>query len=205
MTEEKLAEQEDVPPSRLAWLPRGLIQSRLVLGLVILGEGFVKLDPSGLFQAVVLVLGVATDVFDGVAARKLKISTENLRKLDSRVDIAFFLLSVAGLLVFRPGLAGPVVLLGALLALLELAVHTISFIRFRKESSTHHYLSKFFSLFLFCLLGQFFLLPEVTWLYWLTMGLGVVSFVESGLIMLTIPRWRMDIRSWWDVLKERRP
>jgi len=97
-----------------------------------------------------------------------------------------------------------VVSLILILTVFEVAVHVISFIRFHKESSTHHYMSKLFSILLFGLIGQLFIFPEVTAFYWLTMGLGILSFLESGLIMLTIPKWKTDIRPYWDVLLEKK-
>jgi hypothetical protein len=79
--------------------------------------------------------------------------------------------------------------------------HTISLVRFRKESSTHHYLSKVFALCLFGLLIQLFLDPKIGVFYFAVCGLGFLSYVESALIMLLIRDWQCDIRSVYDVLK----
>jgi len=111
----------------------------------------------------------------------------------------FFVALVAALVVRSPSLWVPLGWFFLGISLLELGVHLVSFLRFRRQSSTHHYLSKAFSVLLFGLIVQLFLHPEVTWYFWVVCGVGVVSFLEAGLIMALLNQWQCDVRSVFDV------
>jgi CDP-diacylglycerol--glycerol-3-phosphate 3-phosphatidyltransferase len=179
--------------------PHALVALRVGLGGAALVVAFARVDPTGLVLTGLVIAGVLSDVFDGVLARRLSVSSDALRVWDSRADVVFFVSLVVALLVRNPGLAVPVGLFFAVVAVLELSVHSISYVRFKRQSSTHHYLSKAFSVLLFGLVVQFFLWPEVTWYYWLVLGAAVLSFFEAGLIMLSLNEWACDIRSIFDV------
>lgn len=83
-------------------LPLILIYSRLFLGaLVLLLSGM----PTAHFPTIsisLLSLGLLTDIFDGIIARHLQISTERLRRLDSSVDQIFYLSFVAACFIRCP-------------------------------------------------------------------------------------------------------
>lgn len=72
-------------------LPLILIYSRLLSGFIVLYLSAVNF-PYYIGIAVVLIAGgLISDIFDGIIARRLRISTVNLRRLDSTVDQIFWL------------------------------------------------------------------------------------------------------------------
>jgi len=180
---------------RLPWV---LVVFRAVLGPLAVAAALVGFDPSGGFFAGLVAVGLLSDVFDGVVARRLGVSTDRLRIADSRADVVFFAGLVAALFLRAPALFVELAVFVAVIAVLEAAVHLISFVRFRRQSSTHHVLSKAFSVLLWALLVQLFVVPQVTPFFWVVLGVGVVSFLEAGLIMLTLRRWECDVRSLLD-------
>lgn len=180
-------------------LPMALVLFRGLLGPVALLVAWLGIDSTGMLLSILVVVGLLSDVFDGVLARRLGVSSDQLRIWDSRADVVFFVLLVAALAVRSPSLWVPLGVFFVGIAVLELAVHLISLLRFRRQSSTHHYLSKAFSILLFALLVQLFLYPVVTWYFWVVCGVGLASFLEAALIMLTLDHWQCDVRTVFDV------
>ena len=67
-------------------IPIILIFSRLIIGFVIISLSLIKVEFYQTIAVVLLSLGLLTDIFDGIIARHLNISTQKLRRLDSTVD-----------------------------------------------------------------------------------------------------------------------
>lgn len=184
--------------SRIPWL---LVLFRLAAGPAMIA--LAALD-QGAACAVVLSLGVLSDIFDGIIARRLGVATPRLRTWDSRADVVFWLCATAGVLILHPRLIAtlwlPVVVLGAM----ELTAHAISFARFRREASPHHLLSKLFGLALWALLTQLLIAGTGGPVLPIAFAMGVVSQLEAWAIMLILPVWRCDVRGVRQALALRR-
>ena len=76
-------------------LPIALIYSRLVLGLVLVLLAWAGVAHFAALAVGLITVGLLTDIFDGIIARQLGVSTERLRRLDSTVD-QFFSAAVVG-------------------------------------------------------------------------------------------------------------
>lgn len=150
-----------------------------------------------------LALGVVSDIFDGVIARRIGSVTDRLRTWDSRTDLVFWLCVTGALLIIHPSLWRSTWPIVAVLGAMEVACHTVSFLRFGREASPHHLLSKLFALALWALVSQLFVTGHGAWLQLPVFLLGVASQAEALAIMLLLPRWRADVRSWRDALRYR--
>lgn len=175
--------------ARLPWL--------LVLFRVAAGPAMIALAAAGQGPAcaVVLSLGVLSDIFDGVIARRLGVATPALRTWDSRADVLFWASAVAAVVVLRPELIPGLWPAAALIAALEIANHAFSFAKFRREASPHHWLSKAFGLGLWLLFGLAFATGLPGLVLWLVLGLGVASQLEAFAITLRLREWRCDVPS----------
>ncbi|HOY97688.1 MAG TPA: CDP-alcohol phosphatidyltransferase family protein, partial [Catalimonadaceae bacterium] len=71
-------------------LPIALIYSRLVLGILVMVLSLNHVEHYRVMAIVILTTGLLTDIFDGIIARRLNVSTQTLRRLDSTVDQVFF-------------------------------------------------------------------------------------------------------------------
>ncbi len=178
-------------------IPAALVVFRAAAGLALpalaVGGG-----PAWLCAAL-LGLGVLSDIFDGIIARRLGVATESLRTWDSRVDVIFWVGAVLGLHLMHPALwpaTWPAI--AAILAL-ELANHALSFAKFRREASPHHYASKLFGLTLWALLTQLYLTGTPGPLLWLALAVGVVSQLEAAAITLRLTAWRCDVPTVWSI------
>lgn len=83
-------------------IPKALIFARLLIGILILIFSFLHVDNYKTITIILFTIGLLTDIFDGIIARQLKISTQNLRRLDSTVDQIFFVLIAVATFIESP-------------------------------------------------------------------------------------------------------
>lgn len=149
--------------------------------------------------ALVLALGVLSDIFDGIIARRLKVATQALRVWDSRADVVFWVCVFVGVVLARPQLTALLWPAAAVIAVLEIGNHLFSFAKFRREASPHHYLSKAFGLTLWGLCSLAFLAGDDRAMMQTAIGMvlviGVASQIEAFAITLRLKTWRCDVAS----------
>lgn len=173
--------------NRLPWL---LVLFRIAAGPAMIALAFSR---QGAACAVILSLGVLSDIFDGIIARRLGVATPALRTWDSRADVAFWLSAVVAVAVLRPELGPSFWPAAAIIAALEIGNHAVSFAKFRREASPHHYLSKAFGLGLWLLLGLAFVTGRPGVVLPCVLALGVASQLEAFAITLRLKAWRCDV------------
>ena len=178
----------------LAAVPRLLILFRFFAGPLVVALVWRFGEEVRFYCAGLLALGVLSDIFDGVIARRIGVATPQLRKLDSKADIAFWLSVLVAVLILRPEARASMLAMSGMLAL-EFVAPIVSLIRFRQEASTHHVLSKVFGLGLWVLMTVLFIHGQAPRLQIAVFVLGVVSQAEAIAIMLVVPLWRASRRS----------
>jgi phosphatidylglycerophosphate synthase len=174
-------------------LPLALIYSRLLIGLLLVVLSYYHAPHYGAVAVVLLLTGVLTDVFDGIVARQLGVSTQMLRRLDSIIDQIFWLLVVLATYVACPVFfsehGGQ---LGLLLGL-EALTYAVSFLKFKKEVATHSFAAKAWVLVSFAALVQVSLSCQAGWLFQLSFVVGVLSRLEIIGILLVLKVWASDV------------
>jgi CDP-diacylglycerol--glycerol-3-phosphate 3-phosphatidyltransferase len=185
-------------------IPYLLIAFRLLAGIVVMALALAFGPAARYGCAVLLALGVLSDIFDGVIARRLGSVTERLRTFDSRTDVVFWVGVTIAMLILHPNLLAATWPMAALLGGMELSVHVVSFARFGKEASPHHLLSKLFGLALWALFTQLLITGSGGPLQFGVFVMGVASQLEAMAIMLTLPAWRCDVRGFREAWALRR-
>jgi phosphatidylglycerophosphate synthase len=185
-------------------IPILLIYSRLVLAGVMMLLSWQQPVHYRITLVILLVAGILTDVFDGIIARRLKVSTQKLRRLDSSVDQVFWLSALGCAFAvcpdfFRSHYPQLLTILG-----LEALTYGISYFRFRKEVATHAIASKFWTLSILASLIQIILYGHSETLFALCFWLGVLTRMEIILILLVLRKWTNDVPSLWHALRLRR-
>lgn len=180
---------------RAQQLPFALILFRLAAGPLLLVLSLVRPPLTPVLCTVLLALGVLSDIFDGMIARRLDCVTPVLRLWDSRCDVVFWLSVAISVHLLYPTIWATTWIMLAVLGAMEVTTHLISYVRFRREASTHHVLSKIFCLFLWALVSQIYLTGATGWLFWLTLVVGVASQLEAMAIMLVVPSWHVDVKN----------
>lgn len=184
----------DASPSGLrARIPLALTLFRLALapGLLLLGR-----DPdSRLLFGVCLVGALLSDVFDGILARRLGVSTPGLRRLDSLTDTVFYLAASLAIWRLSPDVIREHAQALWLLLALELGRYAFDAWKFRREASYHMWSSKLWGLALFLAFFSVLALGRNDATVDGAIWLGIVADCEGLAISLVMPRWQSDVPS----------
>ena len=181
-------------------IPAALIAFRALMIFVVPVLGWYG---HGYFLALVILLATLSDIFDGIIARRLGISTVNLRKADSTVDLFFWLASMTALYFLRPDavMRNIVIVFYAIAA--EILEQLICWLRFHRMTATHARSAKFMGL---CLLVGMIVLAcygSSVVAFWI-IGIGItVSIFDGCAIVVLLPTWEADVPSAWEAWRLR--
>jgi phosphatidylglycerophosphate synthase len=176
-------------------IPITLIYLRLLLGFIIIACSYYKVNNYAVIVIILLSVGLLSDIFDGIIARKLNISTQQLRRLDSTIDQVFFIcVGIATYIqcpqFFKEDATKLIVLLSS-----EALIYIVCFIKFKKEIATHTIGAKFWTLVLFATLVEVIIHCQSNILFQLCFWVGIVTRLEIIAIIFTIKNWTNDVPS----------
>ncbi|UFH31293.1 CDP-alcohol phosphatidyltransferase family protein [Chryseobacterium sp. C-71] len=185
-------------------IPYILIAVRFLFAPIIFFLSYLIGEESRFLILALMFIGLLTDIFDGIIARKVGVSSEKLRRLDSQVDLVFWLS-----LGFAAYFINPEVIKNhwqsiALIFIMEALCYIISIIKFKKETCTHAWLSKLWGLSLLIAFTYLIGFQQAGWAFHLTIILGIISHVDVILIILILPKWQYDVPSCyhaWNIRK----
>jgi CDP-diacylglycerol--glycerol-3-phosphate 3-phosphatidyltransferase len=181
-------------------LPLALIYSRLGLGLGLVLLAWAGVAHFAILAVALITVGLLTDIFDGIIARHLGVSSEKLRRLDSTVDQFFWAAVVGATYLACPGFfARHAAQLLTLLALEGLS-YAVCFFRFRKEIATHSWAAKAWVLVSFAALVQLITTCDSRLLFAASFYLGVLSRLEIVVILLLLRKWASDVPTCYHAL-----
>jgi CDP-diacylglycerol---glycerol-3-phosphate 3-phosphatidyltransferase len=175
-------------------IPYLLVWFRAALAMLVLILALIKNRDFNALIAWSIPLAVISDIFDGIIARKLGVSTEKLRRLDSQIDLFYWLSMLIAFILRVPDAQSIFWPWIALCVALEASLYIYSFIRFGKEPCTHALLSKTWCLFLAGALFYSFLTSTSGWLV-ASFIFGYLSQLDVLLILILLPNWQRDIPS----------
>lgn len=185
----------------LAHLPSILIGMRFAIAPLLLLDALDR-HPSFWFL-VGYVLAVLSDIFDGIIARRLAVSTVQLRQADSWADICLYLCIALSVERVYPQvvLDFQTPLLGAVAA--QLVLFAVSLVKFQKFPSFHTYTAKAWGLtLLIATVGLFGFGYAQT--LWLAIALCLINSLEEIAMTLILPEWTCDVLSLFHALNLRR-
>ena len=185
-------------------LPFVLIAFRFLLAPIILYLAHVYNKQYRSLIILLLFLGLLSDVFDGIIARKQNVSSARLRRLDSQTDMIFWLSAgVSAWFIWPEVITQNKVVIYALLAM-EASCYAVSFLKFGRETCTHAYLSKFWGITLLAAFTDLILNGHAGFLFMLCLAAGIISHIDRILITLILPRWQHDVPSAYHAYSIRR-
>jgi CDP-diacylglycerol--glycerol-3-phosphate 3-phosphatidyltransferase len=140
-----------------------------------------------------LIVALVSDVLDGVVARRLRVATSNLRRLDSIADTIFYLsIGFASWYLHPTVIADHLVAVVALLAL-ELTRHAFDIVKFGREASYHMWSSRLWGIALFGGSYSLLVLGSDGVAVTAAIYLGIVADVEGLIISIILPEWKNDV------------
>ncbi|KAA2220705.1 CDP-alcohol phosphatidyltransferase family protein [Chryseobacterium sediminis] len=176
-------------------IPAILIFSRLIIGFIIISLSLIKIENHQIIIVILLSIGLLTDIFDGIIARYLNVSTPKLRRMDSTVDQIFFISVGVSTYLLCPGFFKTNVYKIIILAGAEVLIYLVSFLKFRKEVATHSIGAKIWTLFLFGTLIQIILKCQSVILFNFCFWVGLLTRAEIIAILLILKEWTNDVPS----------
>lgn len=176
-------------------IPYALILFRLLLAPIILAMVYFGGESYRLTVVILMFLGLISDIFDGIIARKYNVSSTKLRRMDSQTDLFFWIAIAVGCYWLNKEIVMAEKWGIIAVFIMEGLCYLISFIKFKKETCTHAFLSKIWGLLLFSAFvsligfGHGGILLKLA-IYW-----GILSQIDVILIILLLPKWQNDIPS----------
>ena len=179
----------------MRYLPKTLIYSRLVIGILILVFSSLHIDNYKSIAVVLFAVGLLTDIFDGIIARHLKISTQHFRRLDSTIDQIFFVFVAVATFIECPQFFYDNKVKLLILLAAEALAYLICFLKFKKEVATHSISSKIWTLILFAALIQIMTTCNSTTLFQICFYVGLITRLEIIGIIFILRKWENDVPS----------
>ena len=183
-------------------IPIALTLIRVALGPVVLAFAFYA--PIKTVFAICLIMAFLSDIFDGIIARRLKIATERIRRLDSIADSIFYICACIAVLKLYPSVIKDQAIALGILFFLELFRYVFDYMKYRRETSYHMWSSKLWGIFLF--LGFLSLLGfgQSGILVTLAIYVGMVADIEGLFISIILKNWQHDVPTFVHALKIQR-
>ena len=185
----------------LAHIPSLLVGLRFAIAPLLLVDAFDR-QTTGWF-IIGYVIAVLSDIFDGIIARRLGVSTAQLRQADSWADITLYLCIAASTWLVYPHVILDFQWPLALAISAQLLLFTISLVKFKKFPSFHTYTAKIWGLTLLAATIGLFGFQYTTTL-WLAIGLCLINSLEEIIMTLILPEWHCDVLSIFHAIQLRR-
>jgi phosphatidylglycerophosphate synthase len=176
-------------------IPILLILFRFILAPIILLLAYFLRDKASIAIIILMYLGLISDIFDGIIARNMGISSAKLRRLDSQTDMVFWVcIGISAYFIY------PEIIIANKISIIiifgmEALCYITSLAKFGKETCTHAFLAKMWGL---SLLVAFTLLIGFQYSgipFYTAVVLGYISHIDRILITLILPKWAHDIPS----------
>jgi CDP-diacylglycerol--glycerol-3-phosphate 3-phosphatidyltransferase len=176
-------------------IPLVLILFRLLLGPLMI---FIAYNLSNHLRAILVLLmflGLLSDVFDGIIARRLLVSSEKLRRMDSQTDLIFWLCIGWCSWVLNPEIILQNKFSILLIFVMEGLTYLFSIIKFGKETCTHALLSKFWGITLLIAFVSLIGFGQAGIPFYLAIVAGIIGHLDVYLIIYFLPKWVHDVPS----------
>lgn len=176
-------------------VPLLLILMRLLLGPIMIWIAYSESKNVRIILVCLIIVGLLSDIFDGIIARNQNISSEKLRRMDSQTDL-FFWLCVG----WCSWLLNPEIIIEnkfsiIIIFIMEAFTYVFSLYKFGKETCTHAILSKIWGLTLLVAFVSIIGFGYGGFSIFLVISFGVIGHLDVYLIIYFLPKWTHDVPS----------
>jgi phosphatidylglycerophosphate synthase len=175
--------------------PIVLIIFRLILAPTILGLTYFLRDEARTAVLILMYLGLVSDIFDGIIARHLNVSSPALRRFDSQTDMLFWLSIGVSSWLLHPDLIANNKIAVITILFMEVMCYVVSLLKFKKETCTHAFLSKLWGITLLIAFTSLIGFGYAGLPFAMAIAVGLIAHLDRILITLILPTWTHDIPS----------
>ncbi|NEU78898.1 CDP-alcohol phosphatidyltransferase family protein [Nostoc sp. UIC 10630] len=185
----------------LTLIPSGLVLFRFLISPFLLLDA---LDgKTSIWFIIGFVAAFLSDIFDGIIARRLGVSTAQLRQADSWADVCLFsCIFISAWIVHQDILVTYSVPL-LMIVFAQLLWWVVNLVKYGKPASYHTYSAKFWGITLFIAIIALFGFDYAGVALWLTCIAGTIHSVEEIAMTLILPVWTHDVLSIFHALNIR--
>jgi CDP-diacylglycerol--glycerol-3-phosphate 3-phosphatidyltransferase len=176
-------------------VPYLLILFRLVLGPIMIFLTYNSTNLIRIILVILIFLGLLSDVFDGVIARRVGTSSEKLRRMDSQTDLIFWVCVGWCSWLLNPEIISNNKYSIILIFLMEALTYVFSIAKFGKETCTHALLSKLWGITLLIAFVSMIGFGYGGISIFLAIFFGVIGHLDVYLIIYFLPKWTHDVPS----------
>lgn len=181
-------------------IPQLLIIFRLLLGPIMIFLTCKFGNSIRLELVILLFLGILSDIFDGIIARKLSVSSEKLRRMDSQTDLIFWLC-----VAWCSWLLNPEIIIEnkysiIIIFTMEALTYVVSILKFGKETCTHAILSKLWGITLLIAFTGLIGFGYAGFTFATAIIFGIIGHIDVFLIIFLLPKWTHDVPSCYHAL-----
>jgi phosphatidylglycerophosphate synthase len=183
----------------LKFLPFALIISRFLAAPLLFWDA---LDgKTGIWFLVIYIGAFLSDIFDGIIARRLQVSTARLRQADSWADVCLYLgIAISAWLTHRDLIIAFRLPLLAIISM-QLLWWIVNLVKYSKPASYHTYSAKSWGITLFIATIAIFGFDRAEISLWIAIVVGIIHTVEEIAMTLILPTWQHDVLSIFHALK----
>ena len=182
-------------------IPYILTYSRLVMAVFYILVSICKPLQSNALVVGILITAILTDIFDGVIARRLKMSTVHLRQLDSKVDTVFWLSLMYVLIIMQSTFVKAHAVGIFILVASEILIQVIGYFRFNSSLALHTYAAKAWAVLLTITVCEVFIGSHANFWFNVTFVWGLIAQLEIIVIIFKLKTFKTDISSIFTLLK----
>jgi phosphatidylglycerophosphate synthase len=182
-------------------IPSGLVLFRFLISPFLLLDAWD--GKTSIWFIIGFVAAFLSDIFDGIIARRLGVSTAQLRQADSWADVCLFsCIFVSAWIVYQDILVTYSVPL-LMIVFAQLLWWVVNLVKYGKPASYHTYSAKFWGITLFIAIVALFGFDYAGVALWLTCIAGTIHSVEEIAMTLILPVWTHDVLSIFHALNIR--
>jgi len=152
--------------------------------------------------AIFITISLATDILDGFIARTFNMQTAIGAKLDSWADTGTYILAFLAIYLFKWPQIQPYAWLLWVFFVVWLLSYIMVFIKFRGLIGLHTYLFKITGYLQGAFIVWLFLFGFVAWLFYVSLGVGIIACVEEIVIFFVLTRPQSNVKGLYWVLKK---
>lgn len=189
------------PKTVLQLLPISLVGLRFCLAPILLWDAID--GQTTIWFIAAFAIAVLSDIFDGIIARRLRVSTATLRQADSWADVCLYLCVCASAAFVHPEAiaAARFPLLAVVVA--QLIWWGINLGKYGRPASYHTYSAKLWGITLFLATLALFGCNYAGITLWLAAIVGLIHTLEEICMTLLLPVWTHDVLSLFHALRLR--
>lgn len=183
-------------------IPHALLYSRLVVAILIIVFSFLGVAPA--IIVALSIYAILSDVFDGIIARHLKISTIEMRQLDTKIDTVFWFSCLFYICINHHEFLKSRLLQIGVLVFSEFFIIGFGFVKFQERISYHTILSKFWAILLLWFFIDLVLNNSSNISFNISFWYGMVVQIEILLIAIILKNPQTDVAGLIPAIKLRK-